>query len=178
MNPADSPGRMVIDGGFAFHSGKIVLEVESNGMGGFLTDEIVFTGHSLLDLTGLNVEFSFLGNTDPNAFRASGRWILDTFFKTNSGLGTLVGDDQGISALLMGTETLNDLFDGSIFAARADDFQITQFSFDPSRGVTSLVAIPEPGTLALLVLGSLLLVLFAHPRRAKAQSRALRFPEA
>jgi hypothetical protein len=146
LDPGFSPGRMVFDGGFDFLGGQIILEIASDGAGGFLTDEIVFTRTSTLDLTGLNILFSFLGGADPEAFRSSGDWVLDTFFRTNASPGISAAFDTGISAL----GSLGDLFAMSTYAARSDAFTIDSFAFDSARGVTDLAVVPTPGTVALL----------------------------
>ena len=58
-----------------------MLQVESDGLGGFLTDEIIFADGTVPDLTNVKIEFAFVGDTDPNAFADTGNWILDTFLK-------------------------------------------------------------------------------------------------
>jgi len=132
--------------------------IESDGTGGFLTDEIVFSAGHLLDLSGLDIQFSFLGNTDPNAFYASGNWVLDTFFKTNFTPGLDESGDVGISALLVSGQTLDDLFADVMFNATSDVFVFEEFVFNPNDGVIALVAVPEPATLALMLLGCLALI--------------------
>lgn len=176
FNPGNSPGRMVVNGGFDFLSGLIVLEVESDGHGGFLTDQIVFTQGSVVDLAHLNVEFAFLGATDPTAFLASGLWGLDTFFKTNDLGGDMAGD-HGISALLGPGQTLNDLFLESIFGARSEAFAIAAFEFTPDGGVGNL-QVPVPGTLWLFgaAVAAVGVARRGHHRDAARRSRAAHDP--
>jgi len=99
-----------------------VLEVQSDGHGGFLVDELVFSNAGPIDLAGANIEFSFLGLTDPSAFEASGLWILDTFFKINPNAGGVFNPsaDVGISAILGPGETLDDFFANATFEATAE----------------------------------------------------------
>ena len=42
ITPGNSPGRLTINGDYDGTGGKIVLEVASDGSGGFVFDEIVF----------------------------------------------------------------------------------------------------------------------------------------
>jgi T5SS/PEP-CTERM-associated repeat protein len=168
LNPGRSPGRLVIDGGFDFISGTIVLEVESDGHGGFLTDQLVFSDTAPIDLTTANIEFSFLGNTDPNAFEASGLWDLDAFFRINDTPGFGSGFDEPISMGL--GQSLDALFAQSIFEATSNAYVIENFTFTPEGGVGQgftaipIAQVPEPATWTLMMCGILLLYL-AHMRR-------------
>ena len=75
LAPGESPGRMIINGGVLLENeGKIILDVASDGHGGFLTDEVVLTLGSSFAFGSSKVVFNFLGDTDPNAFGASGRF--------------------------------------------------------------------------------------------------------
>ena len=177
LSPGDSPGRLVIDGGFNFISGTIVLEVFEDAPGHFLFDELVFAGYSpaAVGLQNLNVVFSFLGATNPETFGASGDWILDTFFKVNSSPDGS-GADAPISSVLGIDETLDELFGASSFGAQADAYAIEDFAFNPNDGVTEIVAVPdstvpEPGTLMLMLLGLLLLARSARQHRLQAPAR-------
>ncbi len=90
LHPGRSPGVITIDGGFDFISGTIELEIASDGHGGFVTDEIIFTHGTLLDLMTAHIEFSFLGDADPNLFAKF--WNLDTFLKTVNDVGGIRGN--------------------------------------------------------------------------------------
>jgi T5SS/PEP-CTERM-associated repeat protein len=174
LNAGRSPGRLVIDGGFDFISGTIVLEVESDGHGGFLTDQIVFSDTAPIDLTNANIEFSFLDNTDPNAFEASGLWDLDTFFRTNTTPGFGTAFDQPISVAL--DESLDTLFADATFAAISSAYVLENFTFTPEGGVGSgftaipIASVPEPATWTLM-LGALLLLHGARVRCIAALAR-------
>jgi T5SS/PEP-CTERM-associated repeat protein len=163
INPGRSPGRLVIDGGFDFISGTILLEVEYDPLlNTFVTDELVFAAGNQLDLADANIVFSFLGPTDPNAFFATGDWNLDTFFKTTSDPLFLPGSDQNISAILGPGETLGDLFASATFDATSPLYNFEEFSFTPDSGAISVDAVPkpsvpEPGTASLAVLALLVL---------------------
>jgi T5SS/PEP-CTERM-associated repeat protein len=175
LNAGRSPGRLVIDGGFDFISGTIVLEVESDGHGGFLTDQIVFSDTAPIDLTNANIEFSFLDNTDPNAFEASGLWDLDTFFRINPDTGGNFNPsgDVDISTILLPGQTLDDLFAGADFNAMSSAYVIENFSFTPDGGVGpgfTAVPVPEPPPW-MLMLGAMLLLYLAQMRRGAAIPR-------
>jgi T5SS/PEP-CTERM-associated repeat protein len=177
INAGRSPGRLVIDGGFDFISGTIVLEVESDGHGGFLVDQLVFRNTVPIDLTSANIEFSFLGLTDPNAFEASGLWKLDTFFKVNPDTGGTFNPsgDVGISAIVPQGETLDDLFAQATFGATSTAFVIENFTFTPDAGVApgfeatpiGSSTVPEPAPWMLL-LAAMLVLYAARIRRLAA----------
>ena len=152
--PGNSPGTLVIDGSFTAVAGsRMVLEVESDGAGGFNTDAVVFSAGQALDLAALKVEFRFLGDTDPNAFQASGGFDTDTFFQLKDASGAL-----GVLAPAA--------FAGTQFEAQADSYTISNFSFDAATGANFVAApVPEPGTTALLLAGLVSLVWLARRRR-------------
>ena len=143
FSPGNSPGILEIDGSFTALAGsKMILEIESNGLGGFNTDLVIFKGGQPLDLTNLNAEFRFLGNTDPNAFGASGLFNIDTFFQERQTDASLAGLAPSV-------------FDNAVFTAQADHYQITQFSFNAATGGTITAAVPEPESWALMLAGLL-----------------------
>lgn len=153
--PGNSPGRLEINGGFLAEAGsRLILEVESDGNGGFKTDELVFNAGQPLDLAGMNIEFRFLGNTDPIAFKASGKFDTDTFFQVQAAgqpLGTL---DESV-------------FGQVTFEASAEAYNISDFSFSAATGASDfkVTAVPEPGTTAMLLAGLASLGWLARRRR-------------
>lgn len=143
-----SVGRLTVEGGYkTVDSGKFLLEIESDGGGGFTTDTMVFKGITAADLSfGDSLfEFSFLADTNPND--AVGMLDLSKFFLFDDGSGDL----QGIDVLGV---SLEDLFAGVIFGARADSYSIDSFEYSASRGFVAISAtpVPEPSTALLLVL--------------------------
>ena len=142
--PGNSPGTVVIDGGFTAAAGsRMILEVQSDGHGGFSTDHVVFGNGRPLDLAHLAVEFRFLGSTDPTAFQARQLFDVDTFFQVMlAGGGTA---DLAPAA-----------FSGATFSASADAYSISNFSFSATGGaVFSATPVPEPRSAALLLAGLL-----------------------
>ena len=146
FSPGASPGLFTILGNYKAEAGsKLILEVESDGAGGFLTDEVIFGG--TVDLNGLGVEFRFLGGADVQAFANTGGFQIDNFLRTSSGGGL------GSSA-----------FAGVSFTATAGNTALEGFSFDPAVGIPA--AVPEPQTWALMLLGIAGLAAAARRRRA------------
>lgn len=154
--PGNSPGRLEINGGFVAELGsRMILEVESDGNGGFKTDQVVFNGGQPLDLTGLNIEFRFLGDTDPVAFNESGRFDTDTFFQVK-------GTDGSVGVL-------DDSFFTAVgFEASAEGYTISNFTFSAAAGASDFTAtpVPEPGTTAMLLAGLASLGWLARRRKA------------
>ena len=155
INPGNSPGSLVIDGSFSnADGGQLVLEVGSDGHVGFVTDHLVFTDSSTVDLTGLNVEFRFLAGVNPTAFQASGNFGVDHFFKVRA--------PDGQDSALAGTA-----FGGVLFSASAQDFVISNFAFTAGSGASfGATLVPEPAAWALWMLGGLALGGWARHRPA------------
>ncbi len=141
--PGTSPGRLEINGGFiAEKDSRMILEVESDGKGGFKTDQVIFNAGQPLDLTGLNIEFRFLGDTNPVEFNNSELFTTDTFFQVKGTDGSL--------GVLDAT-----FFSDVGFKASAEDYTIQGFSFSAAAGASDFTAapVPEPGTTAMLLAG-------------------------
>jgi hypothetical protein len=154
FSPGNSPGTLEIDGSFTALAGsKMILEIESNGQGGFNTDLVIFKGGQPLDLANLNAEFRFLGNTDPNVFGASGQFNIGTFYQERQA-------DNSLIALAPSA------FANAVFTAHADNYQITSFTFSAASGGTIMAAaVPEPETWAMMLTGLGLIGAIARRRR-------------
>lgn len=127
--PGSSPGTFTIAGSFvAGASSRLLLEVQSDGQGGFLTDLVRFDGTA--DLGSMAVEFRFLGDTDPNAFQQSGSFEIDTFLQQTDGQGGYAG---------LAAATFADVD----FSASAEAYAIQSFAFS-AEGGASIVAVPVP----------------------------------
>lgn len=137
----NSPGTMTINGSFSAGAGsRLILEVQDNDAGGFATDHVFFGDGTAVDLADLAIEFRFLGQTDPNAFKDSGGFDIDTFF------GVLTGDGEA--------ELGDDAFDQVRFSARSDAYRFESFSYSAAGGADFVaVPVPEPASYALMLLG-------------------------
>ena len=153
--PGNSPGRLEINGGFVAEAGsRMILEVESDGQGGFNTDQVIFGAGQPVDLTHLSVEFRFLGATDPTEFAQADLFDVDTFFQ-------LRADDGGLEMLAP------EAFAAATFEAQSDAYVIQNFSFSPSGGASfTATPVPEPGSAAMLLAGIGALGWLARRRRA------------
>ena len=155
LAPGESPGRIIINGAIKGEAtGKIVLDVESDGSGGFLTDSIVLTKASTFDFGQVKVEFNFIGAADPTLFGAAGKFDLDTFLLSRDGT-----TDTGLSSVFAPGTDWKDLFVSGQFSARSSQFDVTGLAINADGSfAVQAAAVPEPGTWALMLFGSALLV--------------------
>lgn len=156
FSPGNSPGTVTIQGDYTAVAGsRLILEVQADGHGGFLTDQVLFAGGGQLALDGLKVEFRFLGNTNPDSFRSAGLFDIDTFLHRTDGLG-------GLSALP------DSAFDHVAYSARSDAYRFINFDYSAGAApqFTLAPAVPEPGTWALMLAGGAVLGWFARRRAA------------
>lgn len=138
LAPGNSPGALTIAGSLVTRPGaRIELEVQSDGSGGFLLDELVLADGSALNLAGAEISFRFVGGTDPRAFQAGGRFLIDSFFARQSG-----------------AELSHGAFAAVSFTASADAYRIESFSFTADGGATfTATPVPEPGSWLLMLAG-------------------------
>ena len=166
ISPGNSPSRIVIDCNLTFLAGsKLILDVLDNGSGGYEVDHLILGPNAVFDFANVQVDFNFLGDTDPNAFLASGLFTLDTFL----GFGDL---DNYVPLAGATGHAWSDLFTADQFVATSDTYTFTSFAFTPpgAGGVGgganfSVAAVPEPFTWAMMVLGLLFLSMLAQRRR-------------
>ena len=147
ISPGDSPGTLRMEGHWRNEVGaRLLLEVEDDGQGGYLTDLLLL--NQLPDLQGLDIEFRFLGRTDPLAFLSTGAFDIDRFVRID---GTPLPDDAYASVR---------------FTASSGAFSIRDFVYSVTDGARfSAVEIPLPGSLALVLPGLLSLSGLAAMRR-------------
>jgi hypothetical protein len=157
FSPGNSPGTFSINGSFTAGAGsRLILEVASDGAGGFNTDHVIFSRGSAIDLGAMKVEFRFLGLTDPNAFAATNAFDVDNFLAARDSNGQMFGLDTA-------------LFNNVSFSARADNYRFQSFAFTAAGGAAfTAVPVPEPSTLLLWFGGAALLLM----KRRSATRRA------
>lgn len=166
LSPGNSPGRININCDLLFLPGsRLILDILANGSGGFDVDQLILGPTATFDFANVEVDFNFLGNTDPNAFLASGKFTLDTFLKS--------GDLDNSNPLAGATgKAWSDLFSADQFVASSDAYNFNNFSFTPpgaggSGGGVSFTAaaVPEPPTWAIVFIAMLLLGMMSRPRQ-------------
>lgn len=169
LSPGESPGRMIIHGSIQTENeAKIILDVASDGHGGFLTDELILTlGSSFEFGASTKVVFNFLGDADPNAFGASGKFDMDTFMLSRDG-----SVDSGLSTVFAPGTDWASYFTSTQFGAQSDAYDVTELalSADGSFGVVA-VPVPEPAEWTLMLVG---LALLSSLSSARARSRDAR----
>lgn len=156
FSPGSSPGTFSINAKYTAGTGsKLILEVEGNSSSGFNTDKVFFTQGNNINLSGTNIEFRFLGNTDPNAFKASGKFGIDNF---------LGYSDSGGSLTPLG----NNAYNGVLFSATAVDYTISNFSYNAgSTASFTAAAVPEPSSWAMMFAGIALMAGVAKRRHGR-----------
>lgn len=164
--PGNSPGRIRIRCDItALFGSRLILEIDQNGAG-FDIDQLIIGTSSTFDLTQMQIIFSFLGDTDPLAFaNSAGGFNLDRFLRA----GNDDAHTAGLSTLFAPGQDWGDIVN-THFAFESDAYDVSQMHFDPVTGelVIAAAAVPEPATLALMVLA---LVALAGQRRRAAAAR-------
>ncbi len=155
FSPGSSPGTFTVDGDYVAAAGsRLILEVADNGSGGFVTDLVRFTGD--VNFGAMTVEFRFLGDADPNAFQATNAFVIDSFLQQADGQGAWTGLES-------------TAFNGVNFAASAEAYTFSSFSFSAESGAMFVAApVPEPGTWLMMAGGLLAVTGWARRRRAAA----------
>src|SRR6185436_13890790 len=106
ISPGNSPGRVTINCNLIMLPGSLlILEIAANG-DDYSFDQLRIGSDSTFDLKDLHVVFSFLGNTDPNAFMATGGLDLDNFIRS---LDQQTGADTGLSSVFAQGQTWGDV---------------------------------------------------------------------
>ncbi|MCK4704540.1 MAG: VPLPA-CTERM sorting domain-containing protein, partial [Gammaproteobacteria bacterium] len=148
--PGNSPGTLEINGDLDMLIGSILkLEIESDGAGGYLYDQLFVSGE--YDLQGL-VQFSLLDGVDESIFESE--FDMGNFFKDAGGIG------------------LTDLsvFDNAeILAVNGTDWFAIDFDAETGAFISSPTTSPVPVPAAVWLFGSGLIGLIGVARRrAKA----------
>jgi hypothetical protein len=90
----------------------LMLEILDSG-GRFSFDQLRIGSDSTFDLNEVRVVFNFLGNTDPNAFAASGGFDMDNFIQS---LDQQTGEVTGLSSVFAPGQTWDDVIGDNITA--------------------------------------------------------------
>lgn len=151
LSPGNSPGQLQVNGDFTLASGAImVVEIESDGLGGYLFDELFVTGS--FDLQG-QIRFSLLNGVDESVFSTD--FDIGDFFQAGS-----IGSASPV------TDT--SLFDTvQILAASGNNWFAVDFAADGSFTTTPTVA-PVPVPAAAWLFASGVLGLLGRARRRPA----------
>lgn len=152
IDPGNSAGRIRINCNLITLPGsQLILEIQSDGAGGFLTDRLVIDTNSTFDLSQFDIVFRFLGDTDVNAFASTaGAFDLDNFLRT--GVGT--DETQGLSTEFASGQTWSTMVAASHISFQSDFFDVSSFSLGSDGSVTVTAArIPEPATWLLMLIG-------------------------
>jgi hypothetical protein len=165
LSPGNSPGRIVIDGSIGNADGsQIVLDILSDGIGGYLVDEVVLTQGTTFSFGAVAVRFNFLGNTDPVAAASSGALSMDTFLRASNGT-----TETGLSSRFAPGQTWNSLLSRSTFSATSTAYDVTSLALNSDGSGTFTVTaspVPEPVAGSMLLLG--LMGIVGMTRRRKA----------
>lgn len=166
--PGESPGRMIINVGvFMEGEGKIVLDIESDGHGGFDTDELVFMLGSSFEFGNSKVIFNFVGDTNPNEFGGSGEFDMDTFMRSRNG-----SVDSGLSSVFAPGTDWGDYYTSGQFSAQSDVYDIVELTFNADGSFGVVAVVPEPAEWTLMLGGLALLAMRTRARSQRAQRRA------
>ena len=152
-----SPDTLTVNGNLSQTGGTLVFEVDSNGVGGFLSSQLDVTG--TIALSDVDIVIDFKGIADPAVFFAS---LGDS---TNAILADLF--QNGIGGALDPGEILGG---GDTFTASAENYTIQNFDID-NDGVVTLqeqADVPEPASIALF--GAALFGLSASRRRKRTRN--------
>jgi hypothetical protein len=108
------------------------------------------------------VVFNFLGDTDPNAFAATGGFDMDNFLQS---LNLQTGDVTGLSTAFAPGQTWNDVLEADAITAVSPAYDLSNLHIAADGTVTVVATpVPEPSTWAMLVLGLLMLASIARQR--------------
>ena len=163
IDPGNSPGRIRINCNLISLPGSVLrLEIQSDGAGGFITDQLVIGDDSTFDFSNFRVVFSFLDDTDVNAFAASGGFDFDNFLRT--GVGT--DESQGLSAAFGAGVTWANQINSSLVTVESMAYNVSGLTFGGDGGVTVTASrIPEPATWLMVLMGLATMSTLAKRRR-------------
>jgi T5SS/PEP-CTERM-associated repeat protein len=174
ISPGNSPGRISINCNLITLMGSTLdLDILAAGTG-FDVDHLRLGNDSTFSLGNLHIVFNFLGNTDPNAFAASGGFNLDNFLQS---VNLTTGEVTGLSTVFAPGETWNDVVNAANISAVSSAFDISSLQLRSDGSFAVIAApIPEPSTWAMLIVGMLFLSAITRRRLSTQQEDAHRAP--
>ncbi|MBN8508057.1 MAG: PEP-CTERM sorting domain-containing protein [Burkholderiales bacterium] len=174
LAPGNSPGRIRIMCNLIMLAGsKIVLEISGSGssLADYQIDQLVIGDDATFDLASAQIEFSFLGNTNPNTVSALGGLNLDYYLRAGSTGAPVDGPTQALSTQFTAGQTWSNVIDSSKVTAVSDRWDVTSFTYGGDGSFTATaVPVPEPSTWGMLFVG--LAAVGAIARRRRAASAA------
>jgi T5SS/PEP-CTERM-associated repeat protein len=155
ISPGNSPGRISINCNLITLMGSTLdLDILAAGAG-FDVDHLLLGNDSTFSLGNLHIVFNFLGNTDPNAFAASGGFDLDTFLQS---VNLSTGAVTGLSTVFAPGQTWKDVVNASNISAVSSAYDISSLQLQADGSFAVVAApIPEPSTWAMLTVGMFLI---------------------
>lgn len=166
ISPGESPGRIRINCNLLSQVGsRLILEVESNGAGGFNIDQLIIGNDSTFNLSNFNIVFSFLGDTDVSAFAAAGGFDLDNFLRTGVG-----EQDFGLSQAFAAGQTWSNVINAGLITVASAFFDVSGITLGADGSVSGTIVnlVPLPPTPALVLLALAVMGLVARRQRAQA----------
>jgi T5SS/PEP-CTERM-associated repeat protein len=167
VSPGNSPGRVTINCNLIMLPGSLLIfEIAANG-DGYSFDQLRIGSNSTFDLNAMHVVFSFLGNTDPNAFAATGGLDLDNFLQSQN---EQTGAVTGLSSAFAPGQTWADVLTEGNVTTFSPVFGVGKVEIS-ADGAMTITPVPEPSTWAMLVVGLFAMAHMARRQRARARSR-------
>ncbi len=177
IDPGNSPGRIRVNCNLISLVGSsLILEIQADGTGGFDVDQLIIGSTSTFDLSNFNIVFSFLGDTDVNAFAAAGLFDLDTFLRSGDISTPDAMDGASIvdlSSVFAPGRTWDDIVNTDLITVVSTAFSVSGLSIDFDSGAVSVSAsrVPEPATWVMMLVG--LVALSVVARRQQRGSGAM-----
>jgi hypothetical protein len=151
INPGNSPGTIYLDGTFTNAAGgRLVLEVASNGSGGYITDKIVFAKTDNLGSLGTApITFALGAGVNAATFFASTAFDLNTFFQAGNAASS-VSLSQGAASTVV-----SSFFSGTAFqyTDAGNSTPIVLGSGAGAEFLASVSSVPEPAEWAMVLAG-------------------------